>query len=152
LRIIAVEAAESNARVAAVNFKDNTIPGEVIHAAVGSVSGEAFFAARSASNVGRVVSEAAEGRVRVPVMAIADLISRFESGQVDLVKMDIEGSESDLITPQSEWLDQVRALMIEWHDDVAPSACMKQLLLERGFRHELLNAARQDNLSLYLRN
>lgn len=151
LRILAVEASEANARVAAINFRDNAIAGEVIHAAVGEHSGEAFFAAQSASNVGRIVSASDETSVQVPVIGIADLIARFPSGKVDLVKMDIEGSESDLLTPRSDWLDRVRALMIEWHDDVAPSEGMKQVLLERGFHNEPLNARRQDNLSLYLR-
>lgn len=150
--ILAVEASKANARVAAVNFRDNAIRGEVIQAAVGETSGEAFFAARAASNVGRIVSSAAEASVRVPVIGIAELVARFPSGQVDLVKMDIEGSERDLLTPSSNWLDRVRALMIEWHDDVAPSEGMKQILIQRGFHHEPLNAHRQENLSLYLRH
>lgn len=151
LCILAVEASEANARVAAVNFRDNSIPGEVIHAAVGEHSGEAFFAARAASNVGRIVSSADEASVRVPVIGIAELVACFPSGQVDLVKMDIEGSERELLTPRSDWLDQVRALIIEWHDDVAPSEGMKQVLLKRGFQNKPLNARRQENLSLYLR-
>jgi len=149
--ILAVEASDANARVAAINFRDNAIPGEVIHAAVGEHHGEAFFAARAASNVGRIVSSADEASVRVPVIGIAELVARFPSGQVDLVKMDIEGSERELLTPRSDWLDRVRALMIEWHDDVVPSEAMKQVLIERGFHHEPLNAHRQENLSLYLR-
>jgi FkbM family methyltransferase len=151
MRVLAVEASEANARVAGVNFRDNAIRGEVIHAAVGETSGEAFFAARAASNVGRIVSSANEASVRVPVVGIAELVARFPCGQVDLVKMDIEGSERELLTPRSDWLDQVRALMIEWHDDVAPSEGMKQVLLKRGFQNKPLNAHRQENLSLYLR-
>lgn len=151
LQILAVEASEDNTRVAAVNFRDNAVPGEVIHAAVGKDNGEAFFAAQAASNVGRVVSSSDETSVRVPVIGIADLIARFPSGKVDLVKIDIEGSEHELLTPHSDWLDRVRAMMIEWHDDVAPSDGMKHVLMARGFRHELLNARRQENLSLYLR-
>jgi FkbM family methyltransferase len=150
-QILAVEASEANARVAAINFRDNAIRGEVIHAAVGESCGEAFFATRAASNVGRIVSSSDEASVRVPVIGIAELVARFPSGRVDLVKMDVEGSERELLTPRSDWLDRVRALMIEWHDDVAPSEGMKQVLMERGFQHEALNVHRQENLSLYLR-
>ena len=93
----------------------------------------------------------APGTVPVPVVGIRELLERFPQGHVDLVKMDIEGGEEALLSHDTGWLAGVRALMVEWHDDRADSRPLIQNVVAAGFEHRPLNAARQDNLSLFVR-
>lgn len=150
--LVAVEPVPVNAEVAEMNFRDNRISGEVLHAAVGQHAGEAWFEARLESNLGRLSHKSStEAGIRVPVVGIRDLLDRFPEGRVDLVKMDIEGGEQDLLGHDLDWLDRVQALVVEWHDDRADSLPLIENVIAAGFRHERINIERQDNLSLFVR-
>lgn len=150
--VLGVEPVPENAAVAEINFRENHIPGEVVRAAVGQRSGEAWFEARAESNLGRLSNEGTHGAgIRVPVVGIRDLLDRFPTGQVDLVKMDIEGGEEELLSRDTDWLAKVKALMVEWHDDRADSRPLIRNVEAAGFAHQRINSERQDNLSLFLR-
>lgn len=148
-KIIAVEPAVTNADVAETNFRLNRIRGEVVRAAVGQQSGIASFMQRAESNVGRVTD--GSGAVSIPVIGIRELISRYPGGAVDVVKMDIEGSEGPLFSTDLGWLSCVRALMVEWHDEIVPSGPLIENVTRAGFAHSRINAERQENLSLFVR-
>lgn len=150
-KIIAIEPVPANASVARLNFAGNAIPGEVIQAAVGLVDGEGLFETRRESNLGRLAANEAGGGLKVPVVGIRSLLDRFPSGEVDLVKMDIEGGEGGLLGGDVGWLRRVKMLMIEWHDEQIDSAPLIRNAEAAGFRHQRINAARQDNLSLLVR-
>ncbi len=151
--LIAVEPVPENAEVAEMNFRDNSLPGEVVRAAVGQTTGEASFETRVESNLGRLANAGAcEAGIRVPVVGIRDLLDRFPGGQVDLVKMDIEGGEAELLGCDIDWLGRVKALMVEWHDDRADSRPLIRNVEAAGFQHQRINHERQDNLSLFLRS
>jgi FkbM family methyltransferase len=150
--LLAVEPVPENAAVAEANFRDNGIPGEVVRAAVGQRTGEAWFETRTESNLGRLAGERlGETGLRVAVIGIRDLLARFPGGQVDLMKMDIEGGEEELLGRDIDWLARVRALIVEWHDDRADSRALIQNVVAAGFDHQRINSARQHNLSLLLR-
>lgn len=150
--LLAVEPVPENAAVAAMNLRDNAIPGEVLRAAVGQRSGEAWFDLRAESNLGRVVAaETGRHLTRVPVVGIRELLDRFPQGRADLVKIDIEGAEQELLGQDTDWLERVQALLVEWHDDRADSRPLIRNVEAAGFRHKRINAARQDNLSLFWR-
>ncbi len=152
--VMAVEPMPENAVLAGRNFQDNQIPGEVIQAAVAQRSGQARFEVRAESNLGQLMQEGestASQHIRVPVIGIRELLDRFPAGCVDLVKMDIEGGEQDLLGHETDWLGRVKALMVEWHDDRADSRPLIRNVEACGFRHQRINAGRQDNLSLFVR-
>jgi FkbM family methyltransferase len=150
--LLAVEPVSGNAKLAEMNFRSNHIPGEVIRAAVGLQSGEAWFEPQMESNLGRLVKEkAAADCTRVPVVGIRDLLDRFPEGRVDLVKMDIEGGEEVLLSHDTDWLARVKALIVEWHDDRADSRPLIRNVEAAGFVHRRINEGRQDNLSLFYR-
>lgn len=148
-RIIAVEPAAANADVAETNFRLNGIQGEVVRAAVGQRSGIAAFMPRAESNVGRLAN--GSGAVSIPVIGIRELMARFPGGTVDLVKMDIEGSEGPMLSGDLDWLTGVRALIVEWHDEFVPSGPLIENVVSAGFIHHRINAERQENLSLFVR-
>lgn len=149
--VLAVEPVLENAELAEMNFRSNHIQGEVIRAAVGLRSGETWFEARMESNLGRLVKEHAAGCTRVLRVGIGDLLDRFPTGNVDLVKMDIEGGEEELLSHDTDWLAKVKALIVEWHDERADSRPLIRKVEAAGFAHLRINNERQDNLSLFLR-
>lgn len=153
-QLLAVEPVPANAAVAATNLQLNKVRGEVVCAAVGQQSGEAWFEARAESNLGCLVSMGGgvTGHLQVPVIGIRHLLGRFPGGVVDLVKMDIEGGEAELLGRDTDWLSKVRMLMVEWHDERADSRPLLKNLEDAGFRHHRLNGLRQENLSLLLKN
>jgi FkbM family methyltransferase len=58
----------------------------------------------------------------IPAMAMGDILARYKIDSIDLLKIDIEGSEKILFedTSTAEWLPKVRALLIETHDRMVP--------------------------------
>jgi FkbM family methyltransferase len=49
--------------------------------------------------------------------SIASLIKRFPSGKIDILKIDIEGSEKEVFSEGFEnWLPQCRCVIVELHD------------------------------------
>ena len=54
--------------------------------------------------------------VTVPALVVADEWRRDFDGDVDLVKIDIEGNELDFIRNEAEFLhDRAHAILLEWH-------------------------------------
>ena len=74
------------------------------------------------------VREAAPGqRADVEAISIADIIERFALPRIDILKMDIEGSEKEVFSQGFEqWLPKVRVLIVELHDRMR-SGCSRAL-------------------------
>jgi FkbM family methyltransferase len=56
----------------------------------------------------------------VPAFSIPALMKRFNWQVIDLLKMDIEGSEKEIFEADTAWLASVRCLVIELHDRMVP--------------------------------
>ena len=52
----------------------------------------------------------------VSCLSLADLISEYDLGWIDLLKVDIEGAEKEVFSSPSEWIGSVGAIAIELHD------------------------------------
>lgn len=150
---VAVEPVPENARVARLNFRSNELNTTLIEAAVGMGDGEAWFETRAASNLGSVSSAPTHSTecIRVPIKGIKSILDLFPDRRVDLVKMDIEGAEGDLLSGNPRWLENVGALIVEWHDERTDSAPLIQNVEKIGFSHRRINESRQENLSLFVR-
>jgi FkbM family methyltransferase len=77
-----------------------------------------------------------EPGIGVPAFTIRDLMRDQGFDTVDLLKIDVEGAEVEMFSTADEWIDTVRALMIELHDRFRPG-CRDALLaatLGMGFR------------------
>ena len=64
--------------------------------------------------------EAAVEAGNVHAVTIAELLERVEADWVDLVKIDIEGSERELFSENTGWLERVGVLVVELHDRFRP--------------------------------
>ena len=62
------------------------------------------------------ISVEADGDLKVRAMSIPHLLTDFGLDHVDILKLDIEGSERSLFAANTEWLSRVGILLIEMHD------------------------------------
>ncbi|HKP33212.1 MAG TPA: FkbM family methyltransferase [Sphingomicrobium sp.] len=53
-------------------------------------------------------------------ISIPDIIERHSIDMIDLLKVDIEGSEIEVFSDSDAWLPKVRALLVETHDCLRP--------------------------------
>lgn len=67
---------------------------------------------------------------------IAEILDQHHLPTVDLIKMDIEGSEFDLFE-KPQWLDRVSALCMEVHPSNGHVATILNALTCRGFAHSM---------------
>jgi FkbM family methyltransferase len=86
-------------------------------------------------NVGHNAYEIVEDREgNIPALSMADLLSMHDIDQIDLLKIDIEGSEKRVFDdPRArEWLTKVGMLLIETHDHIVPGCSESVLSAMRG--------------------
>jgi FkbM family methyltransferase len=101
------------------------------HAAAHAVTGSVRFASAATSTAGRV-QEA--GHEAVPSVSLRELLARFDGERVDLVKIDIEGSEEALLTADPGVLDGVDNVLIEVHPDLNDADAVVRVL-QASFPH-----------------
>ena len=65
------------------------------------------------------VLESASGE-GIPAVGIADILSDFKATRIDVLKIDIEGSEFEVLKHSASWIDSVQTLIIELHDRFRP--------------------------------
>ena len=89
-------------------------------AALWSKSARLKIKSRNVSDNAFQVSEDPFGDVEA--MSVRDVMSRHIFPRVDLLKVDIEGSELEVFSSNTEWLNDVRAILIETHDRFIPGS------------------------------
>jgi FkbM family methyltransferase len=62
----------------------------------------------------------------IPAVGIQEILSDFDAGNMDVLKIDIEGSEVEVLNNAQSWIDSVGVLFIELHDRFRPG-CTKAL-------------------------
>ncbi len=60
------------------------------------------------------------GGEEAPSLDMATIINEYGLGEVDLLKVDIEGGELAVFEASDAWIDQVAAIAIELHDRMLP--------------------------------
>lgn len=117
VRVMCVEPDEANAFLATRNLQSDIAMAKafVVRAFAGGAKGEAGFVSRGCGleNEGRLskVSRA----VTVPVHTVGELIEMCPFS-IDLVKIDVEGSERDIFEADLSWLAAVDHVLVEVHD------------------------------------
>ena len=137
-RITAFEADPAIAAMLPENLRTNGASDvDVVTAAVWTGNGEIEFSADGA-DAGAITAVAGEtgGDVkRVPAVRLADVLAQEP---VDLLKLDIEGAETDVLADCEHQLGNVKALLLEVHEFI-PSRrrcpALLQLLDRAGFSY-----------------
>ena len=138
VRVIAVEPSPDNVRLLKKNFSDNGIEAEVVEAAIGVKEGEANFVRTRESNLGMISRHASPGSIRVKGISMATILRMVADlglDAIDLLKVDIEGSEAELFSDGLEWLDHVNAIAIEFHADRVDYPGLVSRLTAAGLRY-----------------
>jgi FkbM family methyltransferase len=117
-RIFAVEPDPNNADLCRENTR-NLPQIEVLEAAIGAQAGHVIVEYRSE---GAGAARTRLARSGVPVVTINDLVSRCEDAELLIVKVDIEGFESNLFSGATEWIEQTVAVVVEPHDWMLPGS------------------------------
>lgn len=91
---------------------------------------------RETGDVGFVVYEDESGTI--DAVSMMDVIKQMNIDHIDLLKMDIEGSEFEVFDESAEqWIDKVDVLIIETHNKFRPG-CEERvfaMMTRHGFAH-----------------
>lgn len=98
---------------------------QILHAAVAASDGESSYD----PNIGihHWGYRIGEGSQPVETQSIDNLFARFELNRVDYLKMDIEGTEADLLQAGGKWTRRVRTLKVETHKPYTPADAIEDL-------------------------
>jgi FkbM family methyltransferase len=127
-----VEPDPGNMEIMKKNLAGLVPPGKIhfLQAAIGKADSKGdLITARYAYN-SRVVPGRENGTI--DVRSMSSVFSHFHLYQADLVKMDIEGAESDAFS-ETRWLEQVKHIFIECHTEELRKR-ISYKLEEKGFR------------------
>lgn len=114
--VLAVEPDPANAAIARLNAAE--WPNVTVHeAAIGAVRGNADLQAFPDQGWGSRTARSDKG---LPIETVEDLRSSVPYGRLFIVKVDIEGFESDLFSVNTGWLQDARAIFVEPHDWMLP--------------------------------
>jgi FkbM family methyltransferase len=142
--ILAYEPDPSNFNLLRQNIERNNLTSVKLNeAAIWTIDGEISFEANQSE--ASHISETQSGK-RVKCVRLNNLLSQFE--EVDFLKIDIEGAESQVINDSKENLTRVKNLFLEYHGKVEDTLKLNELLAivtKSGFKVYIKNAA--DNLS-----
>jgi FkbM family methyltransferase len=123
--IVSLEPSRDNFAVLAMNLRGypNAIP---LNMALGSTAGSIELVDRGNGGIGFSIVQApadcaSPSRLhQVGITTVPDLMQRFEASGIDLLKLDIEGTEHDLLKGSPPWLDATRVIFAELHERIVP--------------------------------
>jgi FkbM family methyltransferase len=110
-------------------------------ALAGQAGDRAMVSSAAGSELNRLLpaDSAGEGAVPVPALTLTEFLDRNHLDSVDLLKMDIEGSEYEVLgATKREVLRRIRRLNIEYHEpprrDCGTKQSLMELVSDAGFR------------------
>lgn len=140
-KVLAVEPVAENVRRLEHNLMVNRISHvHIFHCAVGDREGEVQLAVGMDTAYATLIGDLVPGNTslkteRVPQKPIDQLWRSIGSPTVDVVKIDVEGSELSVLKGASELLDRTRPLlMVEVNSD-SQLLAVKELMTSSGFAH-----------------
>lgn len=116
-RILAVEPGAVALGLLRRNLADNGLESrvEVVAAGLGGRTGKAFLWESPASVLSRVVEDG-DATQEIEIRRLDDLLDEHDVGEVDVLKLDCEGSEFDiLLSSAAATLRRIGVIVGEWH-------------------------------------
>ena len=120
--IISLEPEPANFRLLSRNIRhlSNITP---VNKALWHFSGTVYLDNPNANSWAFRVSEA-QSDVAVATMDIKTILDQCREDKIDIIKIDIEGSEKTLFSNNPSWIAQVDYLVIETHDHIRPGSTL----------------------------
>lgn len=125
-RILGVEVDPDNAALCRRNVAPWGDRIEVVEAAVWHSDGEVAYRRVEGDELSGMVALDGEGGVSAPAISLNTLLER-SGGEVDYVKMDIEGAEREVLRHNAEWARHVRSIKVEVHPPYEVDECLADL-------------------------
>lgn len=117
-RVIAVEPDPENIKVLRMNLEPYGGRVEIVPAAVWSARATLRIVPQDAAWATQVRAVQPGEKGDLVAVDIPTLLERSSAGEVDILKMDIEGSEAEVFSGEvAKWLPRVRNLAIELHGE-----------------------------------
>ncbi|SMC35276.1 FkbM family methyltransferase [Moheibacter sediminis] len=137
-KIFSVEASRENFNILQSNVRqfENIIP---INKAIYPIDGEVLFDESGfsyntkISNVGKPIES----------VSVNTLMKTYGFDNIDLMKIDIEGAESELLKTNTEWLEKTDTIIIELHNPYGLGDLEKDL---EPFGFKIINPTEENNL------
>jgi FkbM family methyltransferase len=80
----------------------------------------------SRGEAGFIVSETQQKSDKsIPATSISEIIEEFGFKEIQILKIDIEGSEEQVFQDEPQWLDQVKMIFCEIHENMKPGLTQK---------------------------
>ncbi len=114
-RIVAIEPDHANAEMLRQNVAGTDVV--VMEAAVGSAPGFVSVSVDSGASWGAQTTRASSG---LEIVTIENAAKQVSNGELFIVKVDIEGFESDLFDSNTAWIDYAFVVYVEPHDWLFP--------------------------------
>ena len=114
--VVAIEPERKNYALLNLNSIEKEI--KPIEAAIGSESGFMYLSDPGHGDVGFRVD--VDGEYKVKVLTINQIIKEYENYHPFIIKIDIEGGESELFSKNTEWVEKFPLIIIELHDWMLP--------------------------------
>lgn len=149
-KIIAIEPEISNFELLKKNTeKYNNI--FCIKSGVWNKSTNLVIKDRSNGNWGFVIEEAnCKSSDTIPAVSINEIIDDYKINQIDILKIDIEGSEKELFESNFEnWLKITKILIIELHDGLRTGA--SKSFFEAVSKYDFHISRKNENLIFYFK-
>lgn len=141
-KIIAIEPEENNYRILKQNVAEyvNVVPVcaalwhmDTILEVVDIGRGEWAYMTRSHSGIGE---DHFEIRNKTRAITVNTLMNEYSIDHIDILKMDIEGSEREVLLEPSSWIEKVGCLIVELHERMKPGCNSSFDNIRGGFDHE----------------
>lgn len=150
-KIIAVEPESSNFEI----LKKNTNTLSDIHlykAGIWNKSTNLLIEDKGYGHYGYTVKEIQEAtNDSIPAIGISEIMNELNVEKIDILKIDIEGSEKELFEKNYEnWLPKVKILIIELHDRMKPE-CAKTVF-KALIKYNFIFTMKGENIVCYLDN
>ncbi len=104
-------------------LQENNLPALVFSAAIASEPGELKLRLGRDSTCSALETSPLhdlQDSVRVKVMTVPQVLEQLKWDHIDLLKIDIEGTEDELLSQHNDWLKRVQAIVLEIHPNTTP--------------------------------
>ena len=125
--VACVEPAPDSFRLLEINLKRNLKTAVAYRAAVVAKPGDYRLYAGPYPGETRVLPTGSATGEQVSTLTVAETLDRAALDCVDLMKIDIEGGETEIFGAASEWAPRVGAILGEVHPPLTRSAALAQL-------------------------
>jgi len=135
--IISIEPEPDNYRLLRINISLNKLKNVLpIFAALGRYSGKARLYLHGFT--GHSLVHTSDKYILVPVYSLDDLCEKLRISKVDLIKVNIEGSELEFLKGSERTLKRTRALVIAAHHEPNEANVISDFLKSRNFHTRIV--------------